>query len=226
MRTLESGPPPVAAELRDGALAQFLERTETGLLRSIPRDGDPVSNPRGDHDLDAEGFAVAPPPPHRPAAVLVPVRPTTDGLAVMLTQRAAHLRSHSGQIAFPGGKIDEGDLGPAEAALREAHEEIGLSPTAVRVLGYLDPYLSATGFMVTPVVGLVESEARLRINPNEVAELFEVPLDILMDPDGHVVGSRPWKGRTRYYYSITVGERLIWGVTAGIVHNLYERLYR
>lgn len=212
--------------IRTGALADFLRRAETRLDREPPGPGDPTCNPRGDHDLEPGGFALAPRQPHRPAAVLVPILPVTGGLAVLLTERAAHLRDHSGQIAFPGGKIDPGDPSPVDTALREAEEEIGLSPAAVRPLGYLDPYLSATGFLVTPVVGLVEPDARLRINPDEVADVFEVPLDHMMDPTRHLIRTRNWQGRMRIYYAIPFGERLIWGVTAGIVHNLYERLFR
>ncbi|GEP09181.1 CoA pyrophosphatase [Methylobacterium gnaphalii] len=208
------------------ALPDFLRRAERGLAREAPGPGDPTSNPRGDHDLDPDGIAVAPPLPHRPAAVLVPIKPVPGGLAVVLTQRAVHLRDHSGQIAFPGGKVDPGDPSPIDTALREAEEEIGLSPAAVRPLGYLDPYLSATGFLVTPVVGLVEEDASLTINPNEVADVFEVPLEHLMDPGRHLIKTRSWQGRMRIYYAIPFGERLIWGLTAGIVHNLYERLFR
>ena len=155
----------------------------------------------------------------------MPVVSRDDGLTVLFTQRSHGLRDHSGQISFPGGKIDPTDPGPAHTALREAFEEIGLAPDAVRVLGYLDPYLSATGFLVVPVVGLLEPQFRLDLNPAEVAEVFEVPLAHLMDPGGHALGSASWRGRTRRYYAITYGERLIWGVTAGIVRNLYERLF-
>jgi len=207
-------------------LSDFLHRAERGLLCEPPGSDDPTSNPRGDHDLDPDGFAVAPRQPHRLAAVLVPILPVPGGLAVVLTQRAAHLRDHSGQIAFPGGKMDPGDPSPIATALREAEEEIGLSPALVRPLGYLDPYLSATGFLVTPVVGLVEPNPHLTINPDEVADVFEVPLDHLMDPGRHLIKTRSWQGRMRIYYAIPFGQRLIWGLTAGIVHNLYERLFR
>lgn len=191
----------------------------------MPPSDEPTSNLRGDHDLDAEGVAVAPPGPHRHAAVLLPVIARDDGLTVLFTVRSQGLRDHSGQISFPGGKIDPTDPGPADAALREAFEEIGLVPDAVRVLGYLDPYLSATGFLVVPVVGLLQPSFGLDLNPAEVAEVFEVPLAYLMDPAGHTLGSSSWRGRTRRYYAITYDERLIWGVTAGIVRNLYERLF-
>ncbi|HEV7440488.1 MAG TPA: CoA pyrophosphatase [Methylobacterium sp.] len=206
------------------ALADFLARAVTRLSPDPPGPGGPLSNPGGDHSLDPDGSAVAPPLPHRQAAVLVPVVVRDEGLSVLLTKRALHLRDHSGQVAFPGGKIDPADPSPLAAALREAEEEIGLAPSAVRLLGYLDPYLSATGFLVTPVIGLVAGTVALAPNPDEVAEIFEVPLDHLMDPSRYHLKSRPWQGRTRYFYAVPFGENLIWGVTAGILHNLYERL--
>lgn len=218
-----SRPTPIRVE--DVDVEDFLLRAGAGLSKTPPGADDPTANPRGDHDLDEEGVAVAPPGPHRHAAVLVPVVSRADGLTVLFTQRSHGLRDHSGQISFPGGKIDPTDPGPADAALREAFEEIGLAPEAVRVLGYLDPYLSATGFLVVPVVGLLDPSFRLELNPAEVAEIFEVPLAHLMHSGGHTLGSGTWRGRTRRYYAISYGERLIWGVTAGIVRNLYDRLF-
>ncbi|MDP4002584.1 CoA pyrophosphatase [Methylobacterium sp. NEAU K] len=206
-------------------LADFLARAASSLSPDPPGPDDPTSNPRGDHSLDPDGAELIPQPPHRQAAVLVPVLFRADGPTLVLTQRAANLRDHSGQVALPGGKIDPSDPGPADAALREAHEEIGLPPAAVRLLGYLDPYLSGTGFLVTPVIGLVASEATFRPNPTEVADVFEVPLSVLMDRDRYLLRSRAWQGRTRWFYALTFGERLIWGVTAGILNNLRERLY-
>lgn len=206
-------------------LDDFLARAATGLSPHPPGPDDPTSNPRGDHSLDPDGSALMPPPPHRRAAVLVPVTVRPEGLSLILTQRAANLRDHSGQVALPGGKIDPADPGPADAALREAHEEIGLTPAAVRLLGYLDPYLSGTGFLVTPVIGLVTPDAAIRPNPAEVADVFEVPLPILMDRAHYRLCSRVWQGRSRWFYAVTFGDRLIWGVTAGILNNLRERLH-
>ena len=206
-------------------LADFLARAASGLSQHPPSPDDPTSNPRGDHSLDPDGSAVIPPPPHRRAAVLVPVVFRADGPSLVLTERAANLRDHSGQVALPGGKIDPSDPGPADAALREAFEEIGLPPASVRLLGYIDPYLSGTGFLVTPVIGLVAADATFRPNPTEVADVFEVPLPVLMDRERYRLRSREWQGRTRWFYALTFGERLIWGVTAGILNNLRERLY-
>ncbi|KMO31771.1 DNA mismatch repair protein MutT [Methylobacterium variabile] len=206
------------------ALEAFLDRARARLRPEPPGPLDQTSNPRGDHDLEPDVLEAALSRPPRLAAVLVPVVPRDDGVAVLFTLRAAHLRDHSGQIAFPGGKIDPADPSPLAAALREAEEEVGLDPAAVTPLGYLDPYLSGTGFLVTPVVGLVAPDAPLRLNPHEVAEAFEVPLDFLMDVANHALHSREWRGRQRRYYAIPFGERYIWGVTAGIVRNLYDRL--
>jgi 8-oxo-dGTP pyrophosphatase MutT (NUDIX family) len=208
----------------DDALAAILARVRAGLRPEPPGPQDPTSNPRGDHDLEPDVLEAALARPPRLAAVLVPLVPRGDAVTVLFTQRAAHLRDHSGQIAFPGGKIDPGDPSPLAAALREAEEEIGLPRHAVRPLGYLDPYLSGTGFLVTPVVGLVAPETGLRLNPDEVADAFEVPLDFLLDVANHALHSREWRGRQRRYYAIPFGDRYIWGVTAGIVRNLYERL--
>jgi 8-oxo-dGTP pyrophosphatase MutT (NUDIX family) len=184
------------------------------------------ANPRGDHMHDPEPilpFVIGGPP--RPAAVLVPVVLHADEPAILFTERSTGLREHSGQIAFPGGKMDTNDPSPLATALREAEEEIGLAPGEVTPLGYLDAYLSTTNYLILPVVGLVRPPVRLALNPAEVASTFEVPLRFLMDPGHHQMHSKEWKGRERRYYAMPYGERYIWGVTAGIVRNLYERLY-
>ena len=179
---------------------------------------------RGDHALDGltidpETVAAA-----RPAAVLAPIVPRPDGLTVLLTLRAAHLRSHSGQVAFPGGKIDFGET-PADTVLREAHEEIGLTPGMVEPLGWLDPYLTGTGFRVSTLVALIDPDFAPTLNPEEVADAFETPFAFLMDAANHQLQERQWRGRTRKFYAMPYGERYIWGVTAGILRNLYERLF-
>ena len=179
---------------------------------------------RGDHALD--GLTIDPQTvaAARPAAVLAPIIPRPEGLTVLLTLRAARLRSHSGQVAFPGGKIDAGET-PAETALREAREEIGLPPDLVEPLGWLDPYLTGTGFRVTAMVALIDPAFAPTLNPDEVADAFETPFAFLMDAANHRLEERQWRGRTRKFYAMPYGERYIWGVTAGILRNLYERLF-
>jgi 8-oxo-dGTP pyrophosphatase MutT (NUDIX family) len=205
--------------------ADFTALAAERLLPDPPEWLDSLSNPRGDHSLQEDQPLVAPLNP-KPAAVLVPVVWHEDEPAVLFTERASSLRQHSGQIAFPGGRVDEADGSPLITAYREAEEEIGLNRSFVSPLGFLDPYLSSTNYLVIPVVGLVSPAYGLTLNPDEVADAFEVPLSFLMDPENHELHSREWKGRRRRYYAIPYGERYIWGVTAGIVRNLYEKLYR
>jgi 8-oxo-dGTP pyrophosphatase MutT (NUDIX family) len=179
---------------------------------------------RGDHALD--GLTIDPQTvaASRPAAVLAPIIPRPEGLTVLLTLRAAHLRSHSGQVAFPGGKIDAGEA-PGETALREAREEIGLAPSLVEPLGWLDPYLTGTGYRVAALVALIDPAFAPAPNPDEVADVFETPFAFLMDAANHRLEERQWRGRTRKFYAMPYRERYIWGVTAGILRNLYERLF-
>ena len=199
--------------------AAFERRARATLCFDSPSDGDEKG---GDHRLDgAPMFAGSP----RAAAVLVPIVQHDAEVTVLLTTRHARLRQHSGQIAFPGGKIDPDDASPLAAALREAEEEIGLGREVVTPLGYLDPYLTGTGYRVLPVVGLVVPPLRLTINPLEVDDAFEVPLGFLMDPRNHELHSREFDGRLRRFYAMPFGERFIWGATAGMLRNLYERLY-
>ena len=160
----------------------------------------------------------------RPAAVLAPIIARADGLHVLLTQRASHLRAHSGQVAFPGGKIDPGETA-LQTALREAKEEIGLDARFVEPLGWLDPYLTGTGFRVAPLLALVDPAFTLKINSEEVADAFETPFAFLMDPANHLLQEREWKGVSRKFYAMPHGERYIWGATAGILRNLYDRLF-
>jgi len=178
----------------------------------------------GDHRMAADIATVLADKPFRAAAVLVPVI-AHEAPTLLFTQRSSELASHSGQIAFPGGRVDEGDVDPAATATREAEEEIGLRRELISPLGYLDPYLSGTGFRIVPVVGLVAPGFTLALNPREVTEAFEVPLDFLMAAENHARHSREWKGAMRSYYAMPYGERYIWGVTAGIIRRLYERLY-
>lgn len=159
----------------------------------------------------------------RPAAVLIPIV-TGPQLTVLLTQRTAHLPAHAGQIAFPGGKIEAHDASPLAAALREAHEEIGLDPAFVDPLGYVEPYETGTGFIVTPVVGQVRPGFLLTPDPEEVDAIFEVPLAFLIDEANHRIDTRIFRGAERRYYAIPHNDRYIWGVTAGIIRALTKRL--
>ncbi len=158
-----------------------------------------------------------------PAAVLVPIIPVKKP-KLLLTTRTANLRQHAGQVAFPGGRIDPEDGGPVHAALREAQEEVGLDPQSVNVLGLSDDYHTGTGYRVQPVVGLVPARPKLLINPAEVANIFEVPLEYALDPVNHQIRESLWQGRMRRYYVIEWGAHTIWGATAGMLVNLAGRL--
>jgi 8-oxo-dGTP pyrophosphatase MutT (NUDIX family) len=160
----------------------------------------------------------------RPAAVLAPIVARQQGPTVLLTRRASHLSSHSGQIAFPGGKIDSGET-PLDAVLREAREEIGLEERFIEPLGWLDPYLTGTGYCIAPLVALIDPSFMLTLNESEVDEVFETPFAFLMDPLNHRLDRRKWQGRMRKFYAIPHEDRYIWGATAGILRNLYERLF-
>jgi len=159
------------------------------------------------------------------AAVLVPLVMRPEGLQVLLTQRTAHLHDHAGQIAFPGGRAEPDDDGPVGTALRETEEETGLERQYVDILGAMPDYLTSTGFRVTPVVGLAVPEFKLAHDPFEVADVFEVPLEFLMNPANHRLHTATLvDGIPRRYYSIPFGERFIWGATAGMLRNLYHML--
>jgi 8-oxo-dGTP pyrophosphatase MutT (NUDIX family) len=205
---------------------EFFDRARRRLALEVPAALNDLSAPatRGDLDLDPAVWERAGVVASRPAAVLVPVvdRPEPT---VILTLRTADLTSHAGQIAFPGGKIDPDDHSPLGAALREAEEEIGLAPALVEPLGYLDLYLTFSGFRILPTVARVSPGYALNLNRSEVSEAFEVPLAFLMGPENHQRHSRDWKGIIRQYYAIPYQDRYIWGVTAGILRNLYERIY-
>ena len=200
----------------------FLVRSGERLWRTPPT---APRCPNGDHRFEPSLTPAPDAPAPRAAAVLVPIVERADTPVVILTQRTASLRTHSGQIAFPGGKIDAGDASPLDAALREAEEEIGLDRRFVKHLGYADTYLSGTNFLVVPAVATVSPGYQLRLNPDEVAETFEVPLAFLMDDVNHQVHSREFRGAERRFFAMPFGERYIWGVTAGILRNLFERLY-
>jgi 8-oxo-dGTP pyrophosphatase MutT (NUDIX family) len=216
-----------AQETSRFGLEAFLARANEHLHAEVPVEGSDVSRPapRSDDDLNAHLGATFECPTPCLAAVLVPVVRREPELTVLLTQRTEHMPSHPGQVAFPGGKIDRTDDGPIAAALRESHEETGLAPEFVEPLGFLDAYQTRTGFRVMPVVSLVRPGFTLVPEPGEVAHIFEVPLRFLMDPKNHQTHSRQWQGVERHFYAMPYGEHYIWGATAGMIRNLYDRLY-
>jgi 8-oxo-dGTP pyrophosphatase MutT (NUDIX family) len=203
----------------------FFERARARLTLEVPPSLlDPMAEgARGDLDLNPSMWEAAGVSATKPAAVLVPVVDRSEP-TVLFTVRTQELASHAGQVAFPGGKIDPEDESPVAAALREAGEEIGLAPGLIEPLGYLDLYLTFSGFRILPTVARVRPDYALTLNPREVTEIFEVPLSFLMTPANLQRRSRDWKGISREYYAIPFGDRYIWGITAGIVRNLYDRI--
>lgn len=178
---------------------------------------------RSDFDLNPE--AVRPTRPLRTAAVLIPVIARPEGATVLMTRRADSLTSHTGQIAFAGGRLDPGETAVI-AALREAHEEVALASDAVEVIGLGDPYESGSGFLITPVIGWLAEPPQVTPSPDEVAEVFEVPWDFLMDPANHRRDFlEPEPGLRRWFWAVPWEDRYIWGVTAGILRALRDRLY-
>lgn len=179
--------------------------------------GDYRINTGAEHGLDGMEL--------RDAAVLIAVVDDGDEARMIFTQRTSSLRKHSGQIAFPGGKIDHADETPEFAALREAEEEIGLARHFVDVIGHLPSIPVLSGFRITPVLSVVRPGFELTLNPHEVEEAFDVPLSFLMNPDNHTRESAMFRNIERNYYVMSYEDWRIWGITAGIVRSLYERLY-
>lgn len=167
--------------------------------------------------------------PLKDASVLFGIIDRAEGASVLLTKRTETLSSHKGQVALPGGRIDQGDPSAESAALREAHEEVGVEPKYVTVLGKLGDYKSGSGYRVIPVIGIIDPAFTLRINQHEVAEAFEVPLSFLMNANNHQIGSAIWNDNERFFYKMPYGEgretKPIWGVTAGIIRMIYDRVY-
>ena len=214
----------IPVSLRD-FVARAKERLslKTPANLEAPASLEELTEQQGDHQVAKNMADILAGRPFRPAAVLMPIV-AHDAPTFLLTRSASSLATHSGQVAFPGGRIDEGDRDPADAAMREAMEEIGLARELITPLGYLEPYLSGTGFRIVPVVALVRPGFTLHLNPSEVVDAFEVPFDFLMSPDNHLRHNREWRGLIRSYYAMPYGEHYIWGATAGMIRRLYERL--
>jgi len=197
------------------------------LRQEVPASAFDFSLPSGRSDFDlnpdyCEDLSVAP----RAAAVLIAIINHENGAQVLLTRRPENMASHPGQVAFPGGKVEKSDDSIIAAALREANEEVGLDPSLVDIVGYLDTYQTGSGFRITPVVGLVPSTYQLELDRREVDEAFEVPLEFLMTVENHQKHSRVWQGKNRAYYAMPYGDKFIWGATAGMLINFYDRIYR
>ncbi len=161
----------------------------------------------------------------RPAAVLVPIIPRKGGATVLLTHRPDTMPTHAGQVAFPGGKVDPADADEIEAALREANEEVGVDPDTVELVARGAPYITGTAFRIVPVVGILPADFVAQPDPLEVADVFEAPLSFLMQTKNHISRTTEWGGRLRSYFEMPYEGHRIWGVTAGIIRALYERLY-
>ncbi len=184
----------------------------------------PIFPPQGDHALNPD--LTAAPVKAKPAAVLVPIIARPEGPTMLLTERASKLRNHAGQVAFPGGRVDAADASPTITALREAEEEIGLMREHVEPLGYLSPYQTGTGYRVVPVVGIVRPNFDLVLNPQEVVDAFEVPLDFLFNESSYRRHRWERDGVMRESWALDFRDKLIWGVTAGILRHFYERAFR
>jgi 8-oxo-dGTP pyrophosphatase MutT (NUDIX family) len=215
--TGEVSPQDIVARIADQNFALLRSR----LLQTAPK-AQTVPT-RGDYDFNPE---FKPPSGERQliqAAVLVPIIARPEPM-VLFTQRTAHLSRHAGQVSFPGGRVEADDLSPVEAALRETHEETGITAEHVSVVGYMEGYETGTGFAILPVVGVLTEGFALVPNPAEVAEIFEVPLAFLLDPKNRERQSREWQGRKREFYAFNHGGHYIWGATAAILVNFAEKL--
>ena len=213
--------PRKAKDRGDVATAMRLLRTvalqpfEEGLYGPIPSSGIPYGQGAGAPGRQLQRTS---------AAVLVPLVNNESGFTVVLTERTTKLSKHAGQVAFPGGKHEECDIDATACALREAEEEIGLPSNKVDVAGQLDFYLTITGFQVAPIVGIVEPPFTPAPDPEEVAEVFEVPLSFFLEPTNHQRVRRTVEGLDRAYFAMPYNGHYIWGATAGILLNLYEVL--
>ncbi len=180
----------------------------------------------GDHVLNPDFQDAVVDKAVKAAAVLMPIIERQNGLNVVFTKRTQRLKSHSGQVSFPGGKIDESDESAQFAALRETHEEIGVGSDAIEILGQLPDYYTGSGYHISPVVGMMDAKAEFTANPHEVEHIFEVPLNFLMNPDNHHISSKSFENIERYFYVMPWGKHHVWGVTAGIVRMFYNQVFK
>ena len=206
------GDPPAVGALGTRTL------TLEGLRRHFANAAPPAEPVYGDEGARPERESLP------PASVLVPIVAHEAALTMLFTRRAAHLRDHSGQVSFPGGRAAPCDPSPEATALRESHEEIGLERARVELLGRLPEYRTRTGFRITPVVGVVAPPLGLRPDANEVEEIFEVPLDFLLDPANYQRQSREWQGELRWFFAMPYERHYIWGATAGMLVNFARHL--
>ena len=206
------------------ATATTLAPVRARVERAIRAPDDlPKGDELGDYNLNP---ALPRTSPRRPAAVLVPLVERPGGHTVLLTRRADHLHDHPGQVCFPGGRLDDTDRGPIDAALRETSEEIGLRREYIEIAGVLDGYETVTGYGVTPVVAFIRPGFALALDAFEVAEAFEVPLAFFLDEASRRIHSGTRNGRRRYFYAFEYEGRNIWGATAGMLVNLQQRMAR
>jgi len=207
------------ALIQDFSAAEF--RRRAGRHALPPRRDD-----YGDHRLNPDLTELIVRQGLRDAAVLVGVVDRGAQASVLLTKRTEAMRSHSGQIAFPGGRIDRDDLSPQAAALRETAEEVGIASESIELVGRLPDYVTGSGYRIVPVLGIIRPDYLLTINADEVDDAFEVPLAFLMASENHRRERAEWNGLPTRVYAISFGDRTIWGVTAGIIRNLWEQIYR
>ena len=217
------------APLRSGAARPLPRRPdqlgtprELALIAALKQIADPIT--RTSRPLSPTSDPLVVQQALRPAAILFPLTIQNNIVDVVLTRRTESLRSHPGQISFPGGRIEPEDYDVAAAATREAHEEIGVTPQDVAVIGTLDTCITGTGFSVVPVLAVIPPHYAYRLDPNEVDEVFHVPLAHLMEPANHQQLSRTFNGAVRGYYAIDYGRHHIWGATARMIVTLYERI--
>ena len=192
--------------------------SKSNIRRAIAK----LTKPTSDFDLNSSNYKSS--GQTKEAGVLLPIVRQFDGIYLVLTKRAAHLSNHPGQISFPGGKRENKDTNIDATALREAQEEIGLKAEVVEVLGRLPAHETVTGFQITPIIGWIETNWTAVADPNEVTEIFQVPLSYITNIKNFQIQDRIWNGRKRNYYTVPYGPYYIWGATACILHNFAMKL--